>query len=257
MHSKKLKNLSVYIALFAAILPVLAFAQPTLNQTDAAGKKQGQWKKVDADGHVKYEGQFKDDKPTGKFIYYYPSGAVKTESYYSNNGTVCRTKTYHEETGKLMAEGKYVTEKKDSLWNYYSFDGFLISTENYIKGSKEGQWKSYIPDSNKTLVEIKNYKADAEDGAWEQYFPDGTLRTKAAYVKGKLEGVATYYRGEGKKLCEGKFAGGVRSGPWIYYTPEGKVEKVEKYVKGQLVGGPKLDKTDKSKGVKPPAVEQD
>lgn len=258
MHSYRLKKIRIYAALFVAILPMLAFAQPPLNQTDAAGKKQGPWKKY-TDGVLKYEGQFKDDKPTGKFTYYYPGGTVKTVSVYSANGTICRTKSYHEENGKLMAEGKYVNEKKDSIWNYYSFDDKLMSTESYVKGIKEGVWKTYYPDSSRTLLEIKNYKADVADGAWEQYFQNGTIKTKATYIKGKLEGLAVYYQSDGKKLMEGKFKNGLREGAWYSYNTDGKLEKTEKYAKGELVGGPKLDKGDKNNkgGTKPPPKWED
>lgn len=239
----------VLAALWA--VPALLMAQPNL--TDAAGKKQGPWKKLDADGKLKYEGQFKDNIPVGKFTYYYPSGKVKMVSVYSANGTITRAKTYDEAYGKLMAEGKYINEKKDSIWTYYTLDekldSQLISTESYSKGVKNGPWKTFYP--NGRLFSSKTYKNDVLEGPWEEFFEDGKQKLKAMYVKGLLDGVAVYYTAEGKKMTEGKFVKGLRNGPWITYTPEGKIV-VEKYNMGQLIEPNKKDTktTPKPGGVK-------
>ncbi|GAH37310.1 unnamed protein product, partial [marine sediment metagenome] len=37
-----------------------------LNQVDKNGLKQGYWKKYYDNGNIKYEGYFKNDKPTGE-----------------------------------------------------------------------------------------------------------------------------------------------------------------------------------------------
>lgn len=243
------------LQLFCALLlaPVIVFAQP-LNQTDANGKKQGAWKKYDNEGKLKYEGQFKDGKPYGKFVYYYPSGKVKTESVFSPDGVIARTKSFSEDSTKLMAAGKYVNEKKDSVWTYYNNAGTVIATEVYNKGIKTGTWKSYYPSGK--LLEVKTYKNDLQEGVWEQYFESGGIRSKGTYAKDKLNGIATYYQGDKLKVAEGRFVNGLRDGGWIYYTPDGKIEKTEKYSKGQLIGEPELKKDPKEKGTRPPAKEE-
>ena len=46
--------------------------------TDASGKKQGYWKQKDEKTNkLVFEGEFKDDKPIGKFKYYYPNDSVR------------------------------------------------------------------------------------------------------------------------------------------------------------------------------------
>lgn len=246
----------ILLSAMALLIPALAFAQP-VNQVDAAGKKQGPWKKYDAEGKLKYEGQFKDDKPDGKFIYYYPDGKVKTESVYSKNGTVAHVKTYDELYTKLMAEGNYVKEKKDSIWNYYTLDikleSEIISVESYKNGIKEGMWKTFYPGGK--LFDTKIYKNDILDGPWLQYFEDKTPRLKATYVKGQLEGVATYYGADGKKVAEGRFVKGLRHGVWLVQNAEGKLVN-EKYNMGQLIGKEKLDKA-KDPGKMPPPKEEE
>ena len=34
-----------------------------INRVDSIGRKQGQWKKFDEEGHLKYDGSFKDNIP--------------------------------------------------------------------------------------------------------------------------------------------------------------------------------------------------
>ena len=58
----------------------------TLNRTDEQGLKQGYWIKLDEEGMLKYEGTFKDNNPTGNFIYYYPDGVVRARSTFYDDG---------------------------------------------------------------------------------------------------------------------------------------------------------------------------
>ena len=96
-------------------------------------------------GYVSYEGNFVDGIPVGEFKYYYPNGKIKAVSMMSENGKFSRAKMYHR-NGRLMAEGKFVEQKKDSIWNYYSeYDGILLSTEIYKDQLKSGVWKNFLP----------------------------------------------------------------------------------------------------------------
>ena len=116
-------------ALFQLLPECNCFAQG-LNKTDAQGRKQGAWQKTDAEGKLKYKGQFKDNIPYGKFEYYYPSGKTRAISEFSQNGKVTRTEVYYE-GGLLNAKGKYVSEKRDSIWKFYNDSGQLLRSENY------------------------------------------------------------------------------------------------------------------------------
>ena len=72
-----------YFTLSCLVLLVTGFYAQT---TDAAGKKQGYWKKKDEKNHLLYEGEFKDDKPVGKFKYYYPNDSVRAIMSFKNEG---------------------------------------------------------------------------------------------------------------------------------------------------------------------------
>ena len=72
-----------------ALITFFAFVSiGQLNQVDAKGKKQGEWGKLYEGSRVfEYKGQFVNDKPVGKFTYYYPSSKVKAIIKHDENST--------------------------------------------------------------------------------------------------------------------------------------------------------------------------
>jgi len=177
-----------------ATISLFTFSQD-INKTDAKGKKQGEWKKYYDNGLVRYQGQFKDDKPYGTFNYYYETG--KPSIIMNYDGNIARTIAFYDE-GKLKAKGNYVNQKKDSIWNYYSSAGYKISEELYVNGLRQGKVVNFFEDGK--IAEEKEFVNDFEDGEWIQYYEDGKIRMKATYKKGSLEGKTYYYDRCGKKM---------------------------------------------------------
>ena len=60
------------ILFFLLLIPFLSLSQ-TINEVDTKGLKQGVWKKMHTNGNLRYSGQFKNDNPSGIFLYYYSS----------------------------------------------------------------------------------------------------------------------------------------------------------------------------------------
>lgn len=221
----------IRILLFFICLHFSSFSQEVLNKTDAAGKKQGHWVKLDINKKKVYEGNFVNDRPNGQFIYYYPTGEKKAETVFSKNGTIARTKMYSI-GGKIMGEGKYINEKKDSVWKFYDDEGGLISEESYLNGQKNGKSKVFY--TNGQLADERNWKAGVLDGPRVDYFESGSLKYKGTYVDGKLEGKAVFYQPSGKMYAEGVYINDLKDGPWKYYKEDGSLERTDTYSNGVL-----------------------
>jgi antitoxin component YwqK of YwqJK toxin-antitoxin module len=221
----------VKLFLLCICLPVVAFAQDAPNKKDAAGKKQGHWIKLDENKKKVYDGNFTNDIPTGTFTYYYPTGEVKAVTVFSKNGTIARTKMYTV-GGKIMGEGKYVNEKKDSLWKFYDEDGGLLSEESYVNGLKDGKSKVYYMSGN--LAEERTWKMGVLDGPRANYFESGQIKYKGQYVKGKVEGKVTFYHLTGKVDAEGMYVNDLKNGPWKYYNEDGSLKRTDTYSYGTL-----------------------
>ncbi len=228
-----------YFTFLAAILLVTGglsaqnCIQDTLNAKDEKGRKQGHWVKLDANQKKMYEGYFIDDVPVGKFTYYYDTGVPWSVSVFSQKGTIVYSQMF-DAAGKLTGEGKYVNQKKDSLWTFYNNEGKLLSTENYIDGKREGVAKVFYPDG--TLLEEKYWKDGLLDGPCKKYFENGQIRYDGNYINGAVEGQLTFYFINGNIHATGLYEDDLKTGIWKYYKKDGSLDHIEEYINGRLQG---------------------
>jgi antitoxin component YwqK of YwqJK toxin-antitoxin module len=200
--------------------------------TDANGNKQGYWKKKDEKTNkLVYEGEFKNNKPLGKFKYYYPNDSVRAIMHFKLDGKVAYAKLFHL-NGIRMGEGKYIQEIKDSTWLYYDESGKLLSKDNYSMGKKNGVSYVYLP--NGKLAEERQYKMDVQHGPFKQYIDGKRLRGEGNYLDGQLDGKATYYYPNSVEVATGYYKNGMKNGPWIYKEESGKIKERELYINGKL-----------------------
>lgn len=195
--------------------------------------KNGYVKKTDdKTNKLIYEGEFKNDKPVGKFKYYYPNDSLRAIMNFKEGGKIAYSKLFHATTGKCMAEGKYINEIKDSVWIYYDETGLLISKDVYVMGKRNGKCTIYLP--NGKVAEERYYKMDVEDGPFKEYFDGKTVKAEGNYINGKKEGKVSYFFPNGIAAASGFFKNGVKNGPWIYREKDGKIKDKELYKEGSL-----------------------
>jgi antitoxin component YwqK of YwqJK toxin-antitoxin module len=229
-HNKKLILVVVGVLFF---LQMKSQQKATINHIDEKGRKQGHWVKVDENKKKIYEGNFVDNIPTGKFVYFYDNGKPWSVSFFSNNGTVTHTKMY-DAAEILTAEGKYVNQKKDSVWKYYNKQGKLISDENYVNGVKTGIERVYY--SSGGIVEEKQWKDGKLNGPRKKYFESGKLRYEGQYIDDKVEGYTKFYYSNGTVYAEGLYVNDLKHGKWKYSKQDGTPDRVEEYINGRLQG---------------------
>lgn len=221
----------------------VSFAQ---NKKDSQGRKQGVWKKAYRDVQVyQYVGQFKNDKPYGEFTYYYKSGNVQSKIKFLNGGTTAYNKMYHESSGRLMAQGKYVNQQKDSLWLYYDNVGNLKSQETFVNGKLEGQSVTYYePQGGKYVVaKYEYYKNGVRDGQFKEYHPNTQLKSEGTYKDGNRNGMVKNFYPSGKIRSVERYKFAVKHGWWIFYGKDGRQVGKELFWEGKkLKDGPEKDK---------------
>jgi len=219
------------ILIIVLLANVLTMNAQQVNQVNAKGEKEGVWIKYFDNGKIKYEGQFHMDRPTGTFTYYFKKGDVKATSVFSDDGVISRTTTYYE-GGKLMAEGKYVNQQKDSVWNYYLNEESnpLVSSETYRNGVLNGESITYYPDSGKP-AEILILVDGKKNGKLLKYFPDGQLMTESYYKDGMPDGNFTHYHPDGKVQIQGRYYNGRQAGEWKYFDENGKPVDKDEFMK--------------------------
>lgn len=236
------KLIFIFLGVF---LTLVSFGQT--NQTDAQGRKQGEWiKKYPNSSVIMYQGTFKNDKPIGTFTYNYKSNKVK--AIIKHNATSTRSEaTYYHENGKVMSQGIYRNQKKDSIWVSYNEKGRITMSETYkndeLNGEKKLYYLPYDPsDKSEIVISVYNYVNGQVEGKFIEYYPSKVIRKTGQYKNHKRHGEWIQYEINGNKLIVEHFWEGKQHGWFIGYDEKGQEGQRQYYYYGNIVEGEKLKK---------------
>jgi antitoxin component YwqK of YwqJK toxin-antitoxin module len=249
---KKILNI-----LMLVVFPFTFFAQ--VNEVDSKGRKQGEWVKYYESSNVPtYKGQFKNDKPVGKFVYYYPSSKVKSIVIHDEDSPRSEAYFYHENK-ELLAFGIYKNFKKDSIWTHYGPSGRISFKETYKNDVLHGKRITYyvpelLHDRTVEVMREANYENGRLNGPVVEYFPGGTKKMEGNYKNGRFDGVAKRYHPNGRLMILERWKNRRKHGWWISYDGTGKETGRTYYYQGDRVEGKELDsmmKKFEEEGVNP------
>lgn len=225
-----------------------------INKTDLQGMKQGHWIKKYPNENVLYDGYFKNDHPVGEFKRYFEDEKLKSVLIYNSDGTEATATIYHP-NGFIASVGKYVNQKKEGRWQFFSSitKGYLVCEELYSNNLKNGPSLKFYPDS--TLAENVIYKNDIKQGEWIQYYPGGSICLKSNYVNGKLNGKFEVWFENGRIQYAGQYKNDSRDGMWYLYKIDGTIKYKIEYHDGitldrqlDIDESENLDLLEKNKG---------
>lgn len=222
----------VALLLILTFILSLSFAQNAENKVNSKGKKEGYWKKYDEKGTLLYEGNFKNGVPTGTFKYYHSNGKLKSTTHFIQ-GTHKVYTTMFDLNEKISAEGNFIDQQKDSIWNYYNEKGTLIKSESYNKGKKHGDWKTYSSQTG-LLLEKCHYNNDILNGERTTYFTDGKISTRSNYINGEINGTFESYFPNEVLYYKGTYLHGIETGTWEYYDEKSQPRKTLEYKNGKI-----------------------
>ena len=220
-------------------------AQAQDNRVDAQGRKQGEWGKVYEGTRVyQYRGQFKDDKPVGKFTYFYKSSKVKAVVNHVEGSNRSAAYYYHE-NGAFMSHGIYINQLKDSIWVNFGPSQRLSNTETYSKGELNGKKIIYfIPedpaDKSQIPSEVLNYENGILNGEYKAYHRNLKVKTTGQYVNNKKHGAWMEFDLQGKKYSITRYKNGIRHGWCIIYNASGNEYFRQYYYNGGVLSGDAL-----------------
>lgn len=236
-----MKNL--FLILFIGLAP-FAFAQ--YNKVDAAGKKQGEWRKAhEGSTTYRYVGTFKDDKPIGKFVYYYATGDVEAVIVFWPDGKTAYSQMYHE-SGYLMAKGKYLNQLKDSTWIHYDDRGIVSYQQDYKNGKFHGLQVIYYEPVNGQyyVAQYLNWRDGLLHGEFKKYHANTNVESEGQYDNGNLHGIIKYYHPNGKIMRVERYQYAVKHGYWMFYDDKGAQVGYKLYWEGINLEGPALAKKE-------------
>lgn len=224
-------NKAILLVTILFFSPLVFIAQDSLNRVDENGLKQGKWQKKFPKGQVRYEGQFRDDKPVGLFTYYFEEGGKSAEIQHLSEGAGSIAKFFHR-NGVVMSEGQYENQEKTGEWKFYDDKGILSSVDYYKNGVQHGKSTVYYLNGQPSAE--YNYNNGKRDGPFKEYYADGTLKNEGTYKAGEFEGTYTSYYEDGKIKMQGQYVNAMKDGRWVYYAPDGSIMAQEVYVDGEM-----------------------
>ncbi len=232
-----MRRLIIFVFL---ILTGSIFAQNTVNQVDAQGQKQGFWTKKDADGKLIYQANFKDDKPVGEMKRFHSNGKIKAVMNFIEGSDLLEVRLY-DERGSLVAEGKYIGQKKTGDWSYF-LDSKVVSTETYLDDQKNGLSKRYYKTGE--LLEEINWQNDKLHGIYRSYFQDGKSYLICNYSEGRRNGKFEIWFPNGILELEAFYTDDARDLDWNYFDDQGYLLYTLKFDLGNLLNPEVQDSID-------------
>ncbi len=97
------------------------------------GIKNGQFNISFLNGKKAVTGNVVNNKNEGKWSYYYETGELESEGYFSKDVVVGEWVWYFP-NGNKMEEGKYLKGKREGLWKLYNEDGTMKSSMYFQDG---------------------------------------------------------------------------------------------------------------------------
>ena len=230
-------SLAVYLLIIMTITAITA--QPR-NQRDAAGLRQGLWEAVDNRGMPVFRGYFKDDKPVGEMMRFFPNGEIRAIMYYVENSELVRARFFWQ-ADKVAAQGNYISTKRDSIWNFYRDNGTLSTREEFSEGKRNGIEQKFYQNGINVAEEI-NWIDDTKEGVWKQFYNNGLPKLLANYSNGVLVGAFASWYPNGHKELEGYYDNGLAQGDWKRYDENGDFLATIKYEDGVILNIEELEK---------------
>ena len=235
-NSTQMKKWMVF--LIALCFPVsFLFAQESINQVDANGRKQGRWIGKYPNGTIRYDGSFINDKPVGEWKRFHENGKIKARfSHFPNSGKV--SAELFDDGGIRYAKGNFKDTAKDSTWNYYN-NLRLVAVENFSKGIKEGKSLTFF--ENGIPAEESNWMNGKRDGVSRYYYPSGKKKIEIMYRQGKRNGLNLIYYESGQMEITGQYINDQCEGTWKFIDEKGVVKYKLKYNAGKLLNPEVVD----------------
>ncbi|GAB5417785.1 MAG: hypothetical protein Crog4KO_24660 [Crocinitomicaceae bacterium] len=234
------------LTLLVLLLASFAFGQ--LNQVDSRGRKQGEWAKTYPESAVyQYRGEFKDDKPIGKFTYFYESSKVKAIINHNVGETGRSVAYFYHENGQVMSAGIYRNMKKDSIWVNYTPGGKLSTKEEFSGDKLDGITYVYfvtneLASQTPVVATKKTYKDGMLHGDYVEYFVTGRTKLRGKYVNNRQDGAWEEFHLNGKRAMTLRYDDGKKHGYQIAYDESGKRLGEVFYYNGHMLEGERLEK---------------
>jgi hypothetical protein len=118
------------------------------------------------DGVLRWEREYRDGEPCGRWASYYEDGTMQSESWPDVADATPRTTTWWHRNGKISSQGPTVRGARQGPWNSWYEDGTHASEGSYAGNLRDGPWTFWHPDGR--VAERGAFSAGVKVGTWER-----------------------------------------------------------------------------------------
>ncbi len=209
---------------FFAIILLLAYSDKSYSQSFFGPF-------TDTDDKFKdfYKSYFKAGEKILKTWYHYTVSFNEKEQRYI-------LRLFHPEKGMIFSEVSYLDKKlskKDGVSVTFNQDNGNITIGTFVKGKEEGRWR--LLDTTGFVLATNFYVNGLKQGAYTEYYNKSQLKEKSFYVDGELNGLYKSYLKNGNLKIECTYDLGKVEGDYKTYDSLGVLSQIIKYEKGEKV----------------------
>lgn len=167
-------------------------------------------------GQLQYEGEFKKDKPFGKWKYYFEDGTLFAEGTFNDSQSYKNWKFYKKNKERLHPNGVLEIHK-------FSENNEPVSIL-FKEGEKQYEYQFY-PNflTHSEGVTINGNR----EGLWIFWFKNGNKQTEAWFVNDIQHGEQIVYYENGNIFYKGNFENGKRKGEWQFFDDQGDLHSTQ------------------------------
>ncbi len=194
LRAVKIRNI-IAVVLSAMCLPLLA--SDKVNHIDENNMKQGHWVYTNKDKNlpnyqqeqVVEEGDYENDKKTGKWLFYFNNDKVKHVLTYTNNRPDGYAVFYYK-NGNKREEGTWKNNKWVGDYKYYYKNGNVRNEWKYNQNGQRTGVQKYYYESGQLMIEGE-WVNGKEAGTITEYHEDGSVKSERSFFNGKIDAAST------------------------------------------------------------------
>ena len=191
----KLRMIYTILPILGLTLNVLAIDIP--NEVDENNMKQGHWVYTNKmknlpnykEEQVVEEGDYSDDKKTGKWFFYFNNDKVKHVLTYKDNRPDGFAIFYYK-NGNKREEGTWKNNKWTGDYKYYYKNGNIRNDWSYNQTGQRTGVQKYYYENGQLMIEGA-WVNGKEAGTIVEYHEDGSVKSERNYMNGKIDVAAT------------------------------------------------------------------
>lgn len=185
-------------------------------------EKEGKAIIYDSLGNKFGEGNYKNGKQDGEWVYYYPNGKIKGKGTFLNGNE-----------NEIGSSGVPRNGRK-GIWMFYFENGNKESEGNFENGKRDGKYISYFTTGKINSEEL--FANDKNEGLRIVNHENGNPKFKGNYTSGKENGLFVFYNSEGIKINESNYIDGEKNGKEVLFDKTGN--KIQEYdLKNKIKNG--------------------